>query len=133
MFYRLLSYTVVFIHLAFVLFMLAGFFFNIYAFLFNRNLFKKFYFRTFHLAGIMLVIIIIILDKYCPLTLLETYFYRKAEGADVYESSFLLHYIGKFLYPGINPALITGITVLIAVVSIVFYIFYQPWRNIEIK
>ena len=72
--YKLFIPATIVIHFLFIVFMITGIFFNLYAFLFNRKLLDYFYLRTLHLIGIMFVFSLEALGKYCPLTLLENYF-----------------------------------------------------------
>jgi hypothetical protein len=79
--------------------MISGFLFNLYGVFFNKKLLNHFYFRLIHLAGIILVITLELLGKYCPLTLLENYFNKRASQDLAYQGSFTdSHHNPVYLY-----------------------------------
>ena len=70
--YKFLAEIILIIHFLWILFMLFGFVYNVVGLFFNKNLLKNFWLRTMHLFGILYVASLAILDKYCPLTVLES-------------------------------------------------------------
>jgi len=106
--------------------MLFGFVYNVVGLFFNKNLLKNFWLRTIHLFGILYVASLAILDKYCPLTVLESKLRQKFEPNFINPESFIIYYLEKIVYPNINPIIIIIPTVLIAVFSLIVYIAKPP-------
>lgn len=129
MIYKILADVIVIIHFLWILFMLLGFLLILYSIL-SRN--KKFLFlrlfRVAHLCGIFYVALLTILDKYCPLALLEIYLREKA-GYRIYKGSFIIHYIKKLVYPDVEPQVIIIPTIGIAVFTIISFIIYPPHKK----
>lgn len=114
------------VHFLWVLFMLTGFFWTVFAFFIQRRFFDFFWFRTLHALGIILVALFPLLGQYCPLTIWENIF--RERGGAAYEGGFLLHYIEKFIYPDVDPMAIRVGTFAVAFVSIAAYLLRPPER-----
>jgi len=124
--YKFFAEIVLIIHFLWILFMLFGFVYNVVGLFFNKNLLKNFWLRTIHLFGILYVASLAILDKYCPLTVLESKLRQKFEPNFINPESFIIYYLEKIVYPNINPIIIIIPTVLIAVFSLIVYIAKPP-------
>ncbi len=124
--YKFLAEIILIIHFLWILFMLFGFVYNVVGLFFNKNLLKNFWLRTIHLFGILYVASLAILDKYCPLTVLESKLRQKFEPNFINPESFIIYYLEKIVYPNINPIVIVIPTVLIAVFSLIVYIVKPP-------
>lgn len=74
----------------------------------------------------MFVCALVLLNKACPLTILENLLYASPGGRDAYDGSFLLFYIEGAVYPDIDPFFITTGTILITVITLFIYIFRPP-------
>jgi hypothetical protein len=56
----------------------------------------------------------------CPLTWAENYLERRA-GMESYQGAFLLHYLDRFVYPNIPPAVLIDAAVVAAIVNLGIY------------
>ena len=128
MFYKTLADLVIFTHLIWIVFMLTGFFITLYALAFKKSFLNCWKFRTLHLAGIFYVASLSILGKYCPLTILENFLRAQVSPQQVYQGSFIAHYLEKIVYPEIDPILIKIPTLLIAVFTIITFVISPPLK-----
>jgi len=127
--YKIFADAVIVVHFLFILFMLFGFLVTAYALFFREKFFDWRLFRSLHLLGILYVASLSILGKYCPLTLLENELRSRYELSSVYSGSFIVHYLGKLIYPDVNPLVIQIPTVFIAIFTIVVFILRPPRRR----
>jgi len=123
--WQFLADTILILHVIFILFVILGFIFTIFCF-FKKTLFNMFFFRTVHLVSILYVAILEVLEKFCPLTILEDILYQKHTSHQKYSDSFISHYIEKLVYPDVSPEILISITVAIALFTILVYIFRPP-------
>ncbi|MBU2575435.1 MAG: DUF2784 domain-containing protein [Elusimicrobia bacterium] len=123
--YGILADLVMAAHFAWILFILAGFFLTAAAFKYNR-IFGWCFFRTIHLLGIAYVCLLAVFGKPCPLTLLENALAAKYGPDTVYPGSFLAYYIGKLVYPDIQPMMLIIPTVAIGIFTAAVFIFRPP-------
>jgi len=124
--YMIFSEAIIAIHFLFILFMLFGFLLSLYAIFFWEKFFDWWLFRSLHLAGILYVASLSVLGKYCPLTILENEIRSRYEASLVYSDSFIVHYLEKLVYPEVNPLVIQIPTILIAILTIVFFMVKPP-------
>jgi hypothetical protein len=115
------------IHLLWILFMLLGFFWTLIALFAHRRFFDFFWFSTLHLAGILFVATLALMQKYCPLTILENYFRQESDAA--YAGGFIRHYLEKLVYPDVNPLIIQMGTLIVTLVSVAAYLLRPPERT----
>lgn len=113
------------IHFLWILFMLTGFFWTLIAIFLHQRFFNFFWFRTLHLTGILFVATLALLDKYCPLTVLENYFRR----VTAYPGGFMIHYLEILIYPDVNPQVIQIGTLIVTLVSLAAYLLRPPERT----
>jgi len=123
--YKILADIVLFVHFAWILFMLSGFLLTAAAFKYNR-IFNWRLFRASHLAGIAYVCLLAALGKPCPLTLLENALAAGYDSGLVYPGSFLAHYIGRLVYPDIQPMMLVIPTLCLGIFTAVVFIFKPP-------
>jgi len=76
--------------------------------------------RWLHIASLVWGILTEVLPWPCPLTLLENWLEVKA-GVQPYEGGFLLHYLGKLVYPDISATILTVSGVIVCVLNFAFY------------
>lgn len=128
MLYKILADIIIFIHFLWILFMIWGFILTFYHFFIKPDdkFFNNLIFRLLHLLGILYVSILALMNKYCPLTLLENFFYTKSNPELVYRGSFIVKYIGKIVYPDINPAILVFFTAFIGLFTLVIFIIKLP-------
>lgn len=122
---EILADIIVTLHFIWVLFMLAGFILTAGGFWW-RKFFDRWLFRTLHAAGIFFVTILTALKQYCPLTVWENTLRAKYDPSLVYADSCIAHYVQKLLYPEFNPLIIRGVTIFIAIFTIVVFIIRPP-------
>ena len=134
--YRILADIIVAIHFLWIVFMILGFVFTIcavlavYAFHTRRalwrNFFDRWFFRTLHLAGIAYVAALTLLDKYCPLTILENAFRRRYDPGSAYPGSFIVYHIERLVYPNVDARLIFVPTIFIAAFTLIVFVLRPP-------
>ena len=88
--------------------------------------FDKWIFRTIHLCGIIYVSILIVLGKYCPLTILENKFRKQYNPDLTYPGSFVIYYIEKLVYFEPSFLLFEIFTIIIAVFSLIMFLVRPP-------
>lgn len=125
MIYKILADLVVFVHFLWIVFMLLGFILTVRGF-FYKSFFDRWIFRTIHVMGIAYVSTLAAVGKYCPLTLWENTLRSQYDPSLVYPGSFMINYIERFIYPGINPLFIRIPTTFIAVFTLVVFIIKPP-------
>jgi len=129
MVYKFLAEIILVIHFLWILFMLYGFVYNLVGLLFNKKLLKNFWLRTIHLVGILYVASLAILNKYCPLTILETKLRQKFDPTFSQPDSFIIYHLEKIVYPEIHPIVIVIPTVIIAIFSFLVYLIKPPIKK----
>jgi len=77
--------------------------------------------RWFHIASLIYGILIEIFRWPCPLTLVEVEFARRA-GRTAYQEPFLVHYLGKVVYPDLPEAIVTAAAVAVCVGILLLYV-----------
>ncbi len=122
---RLLADLIVVVHFAWILFMLIGFVLTLLGFWWKK-FFDKWLFRTLHLLGIVYVGLLAVLREYCPLTILENALREKYSPHLTYPGSFIVHYLQRLVYPDIQPLMILIPTMIIAIFTILVFIFRPP-------
>ncbi|MBW8016518.1 MAG: DUF2784 domain-containing protein [Planctomycetes bacterium] len=138
MFWRFFADFIVLVHFLFVVFMIVGFLFTfaavvgVYVFR-RRGIFTRFFgwrvFRWVHVCGIGFVGLLAVMERYCPLTILENLFRRRSQNGGQYSESFIIHYVEKLLYPDVHPQAILIPTILIAIFTLSVFILRPPWRE----
>lgn len=127
MFYKILSDVILILHLAWILFILGGFFLTIKGF-FKKGFFDRWLFRTFHLLGIFYVSFLSVTGEPCPLTVWENAFRARHDPCLVYPGSFIVYYLERFVYPDIPLAWIQIPTVAISFFTILVFILRPPTK-----
>lgn len=140
--YRILADLIVVLHFVWILFMLLGFILTLRAFFIVyilrtsagkwKTFFDRWLFRLLHLFGIVYVGSFALLGKYCPLTILENNLRQRYNPQISYTGSFIVHYIEKLVYPGVNPLIILIPTIFIAVFTILVFLIRPPAKIKEI-
>ncbi len=142
MLHRILSDVVVVVHFLWIIFMVLGFVLTVRhffrAYVLKRSIaqaehfFDRWVFRTLHLSGIGFVVILMLLGRYCPLTVLENYFRAGYDPEAVYPGSFMIHYLELLIYPRVNPLAISVLTIIVAVFSTFVFVLRPPKKVREI-
>lgn len=95
--YRALADAVLIVHVAVVLFVVLGL---VAIVLGNRagwSWVNGFWWRAAHIAAIVVVALQAWLDRYCPLTILESWL-REQAGQPAYARSFIQHWLQQLIY-----------------------------------
>ena len=95
--YRLAADLVLYLHVGFVLFVVAGLVLIVAGHFAGWDWIRNRWFRLAHLAAIVVVVLQAWLGVLCPLTTLEMWL-RTEAGDAVYPGSFIAHWVGQFLY-----------------------------------
>jgi hypothetical protein len=95
--YPLLANAVLFVHFAFVVFVVGGLAFIIVGHVRDWRWAKSLWFRLAHLAAIAVVVVQTWLGAACPLTTLEMWLRAKAREA-TYSGDFIEHWLHSLLY-----------------------------------
>jgi len=102
MIYQLLADVVLTLHVAIVVFVIAGLLFVLVGNQFKWRWVNNLWFRLAHLAAIGVVVAQAWLGVICPLTTLEMWL-RERAGEETYTGSFIEHWLQKFLYYDAPP------------------------------
>lgn len=113
------------LHLAWIIFMLWGFVLTIRGF-FHPKFFDRWLFRTVHLLGILFVVALEILGKYCPLTLWENALRGHYNPETDYPGSFIIKHIEQMIYPDVSPLVVIIPTILLATFTLVAFVLKPP-------
>ena len=127
MYYSLLADVIVVVHLAYACFVLFGFMAIVIGVPRSWKWIKNLHFRTIHLVCTVFVPLQTLLGMICPLTTLENFFLR-ASGAEGYSRSFIGNLVSKILFYDAPEWVFGIIYVALAIVVIIYYIFYPPMR-----
>src|SRR5580692_6985585 len=95
-FYSVLATSVLFLHALFILWVVFGA-------LLTRS---RPLLRWLHIASLVWGVLIEVLPRPCPLTLLENWIEGRA-GVEPYQGGFLMHYLDKVVYPDISAKVLT--------------------------
>jgi hypothetical protein len=82
--------------------------------------------RWLHIVSLIWGILTELTPWPCPLTLLENRLEQKA-GVEPYQGGFLLHYMGKLVYPDISATVLTVAGVLVCAFNLAIY-GRRAWR-----
>ena len=123
--YKILADLIVLLHFVWVSFMLAGSVVTLLGFIWRR-LFDLSVLRTVHLLGILYVVLLIILDKPCPLTTWENDLMAKYNPSLTYPGSFIAHWLERVVYPDVDPLVVYVLTLILALTTVVLFVFRPP-------
>ena len=109
-FYSALAISVLFLHALFILWVVLGS-------LLTRS---RPILRWLHVGSLVWGILTELLPWPCPLTVVENWLEAKA-GVQPYQGGFLLHYLGKLVYPDVSSTMLTIAAVIICALNLAFY------------
>ena len=115
MLYLIAADIVVLLHFSWIIFLIIG------AFPGRRYRWIK----RIHIGGIFFAFLIQFFGWFCPLTYLEVWFRRMHDSSQKYEGSFIIHYVEKIVYVDLPPKMILILTICIALISALLYL-YKP-------
>ncbi len=133
--YAILADAVVAVHFACILFILCGLVYIIAGWLkergdkaFAARLARNQFFRRLHLGIFAFVGLWAMLGQYCPLTQLEWYLRQSGQGA-AYPGSFIAYYLERLIYLRVDEIWLRGGAGLLALLTVILYYVYPPWRG----
>jgi hypothetical protein len=129
--YRLLADLVLFLHAAFVLFVILGQVLIVAGLVARWRWVRNFWFRMGHLAAIALVVGQSWAGVPCPLTILENRL-REAGGGDGYPDTFMAYWVHEFLFYEAEPWVFTLCYTLFALAVVACLALGPPrlpWRH----
>ena len=118
MFYKIAADLVIFLHFLWIAFVILGF--PIFLFLNLRG------WRIFHLAALIVMIIMQLTRTICPLTYLEAYLKSKGASGQVYAGQFMIETIEKLIYvENLTLEKITYLTI-IFFIAVLLSFWFKP-------
>ncbi len=109
--FRALAVGIVCIHLAWIAWVIFGWMLTA----------RRRVLAWLHIGSLAYSIFIEVAPVWCPLTLAEIYFERRA-GMTSYHQAFILHYADAVIYPNIPPLLLTVVAVVICAAILAIHI-----------
>ena len=125
--YRIAADLVVTLHMAYVLFVVVGFVLILAGCLFRWQWIRNAWFRTIHLACIVLVAAEALLGIPCPLTVWE-HSLRRLAGQTTYRGDFIANWTHELLFFDIPPWVFTLIYTAFAALVLLTFLLAPPRR-----
>ena len=119
--------VVLLVHLSVVLFVIGGLLAILLGALRKWHWVRNPWFRTAHIAVIGVVIFETWFGVPCPLTTLESWLRRGADGA-AYERGFVEHWVGRCLFYDAPGWMFAGLYTVFAAVVLAAWRYYPPTR-----
>jgi len=94
----------------------------------NWKWIRNYWFRVIHLFAVIFVAVESLIGVFCPLTVWEQEL-RRSAGDQVYENSFIQHWISRVLYWEFEPWVFTATYVAFAVLVFILYRTIPPTRK----
>ncbi len=126
-FYRFLADVTVFVHFAYIAFVLGGLLCILLGIIFRWEWVRNFWFRVLHLAAMAIVALESLVDFECPLTTLENYLLELSGGRPTGDS-----FVGRWLnnlimYSGPDWVFTTVYVALAGFIALIFYLSPPRW------
>jgi hypothetical protein len=129
--YKILADLVVFVHGAYVSFVVFGFLLILVGAFRRWQWVRGFVFRVAHLAAIAIVCGEAMLQIECPLTTLENYF-RREGGQSGYAADFVGHWVHELIFFDAPPWVFTVAYIAFGLIVLATFVFAPPrlpWRR----
>ena len=111
MLYQFAADFIIFLHFAFIVFVLMGGFL----------VFKWRWVIWLHVPAAIWGAVIVIMGWICPLTPIENML-RQAGAGDIYSASFIEHYLVPMIYPmGLSPEIFIAMGIAVIVINVIVY------------
>ncbi len=95
--HSLMADILLLVHALYILFVVMGYFLIITGIRLKWRWVNYFWFRVIHLSAIIIVVLMPLTGRYCPLTLWENRL-RAAAGATTYSGGFIQHWLHQLIY-----------------------------------
>jgi len=118
--YRVLEEITLLVHLVWILFLMGGVLF----------LLKGSRLAWLHFFGLILLLVLHLLGRPCPLTEVENAFHHLATQEPAYPGSFLSHYLEKVVYPEVPESLLRWLEIPFALLNLAAYALVS-WGRIR--
>lgn len=129
MFYRLAADAVVFLHMAYVLFVIAGFLLTLVGAVLRWRWIRNPWFRGIHLAMILIVVAEAWLGITCPLTTWE-YQLRQLAGQEAYQGAFFANLVHELLFYDAPPWVFTVLYTMFGLGVLATFLMAPPrWKR----
>jgi hypothetical protein len=116
--YRILAEIVLVVHLAWIVWVIAGAYFT-------RN---RPFLAAFHIASLIWGLLVELGPWPCPLTLAEEFLEGNA-GIDPYRGGFLVNYLDSIVYPNLPESVLITLGVAVCMFNLLVYIErFRCWR-----
>ena len=112
MLYKVLADAIFFVHLLWILFLIAG------AVIGRSNKVV----RILHISGLVFAVVIQIFGWYCPFTYMEVWLRAKHNPALAYPGSFIAHYAEEIVYVEVSRSMIFVLTILLGGINTLVYL-----------
>ena len=127
--YRLAADAVLVLHISYVSFVLVGFLLTVVGILARWQWIRNFWFRSLHLAAILLVAAESLLGVICPLTTWESEL-RKLAGQTAYRGDFIAQWLHDLLFIDAEPWVFTVCYTLFGLAVLATFVLAPPrWRK----
>lgn len=123
--YHLAADTLLIVHVLFVAFIVLGFVMILLGTIAKWNWTRNLWFRSLHLAAIVIVVIQTWFGVLCPLTTWEMYFREKA-GDMVYAGSFIQYWLHRVLFYQAEAWVFALCYTVFGVMVIASWYFHRP-------
>jgi hypothetical protein len=127
--YRLAADAVLVFHVSYVAFVILGFLLTVIGILARWQWIRNFWFRSLHLAAILLVVAESLLGVICPLTTWESDL-RKLAGQAAYRGDFIAQWLHDLLFIDAEPWVFTLCYTLFGMAVLATFVLAPPrWRR----
>ena len=127
--YRVAADAVLVFHISYVAFVLVGFLLTVVGILARWQWIRNFWFRSLHLAAILLVVAESLLGIICPLTMWESEL-RQLAGQTAYRGDFIATWLHDLLFIDAEPWVFTLCYTLFGLAVLATFVLAPPrWRK----
>jgi len=126
--YRLAADAVLVIHVGFVAFVILGLVLTVIGILARWQWIRNFWFRSLHLAAILLVVVQSLLGVMCPLTIWENEL-RQLAGQTAYRGDFIATWLHDLLFIDAEPWVFTLCYTLFGLAVLATFLLAPPRRK----
>ncbi len=126
--YRLAADAVLVIHVGFVAFVILGLVLTVIGILARWQWIRNFWFRSLHLAAILLVVVQSLLGVMCPLTIWENEL-RQLAGQTAYRGDFIATWLHDLLFIDAEPWVFTLCYTLFGLAVLATFLLAPPRKK----